>query len=42
MNKLEYWFLDTAVEEVIGFSWIVPDERYGNLLLENSTARLSC
>jgi hypothetical protein len=27
MNKLEYWFLDTAIENVIGFSWIVPDER---------------
>jgi hypothetical protein len=27
MSKLEYWFLDTAVEDVIGFSWVVPDER---------------
>lgn len=26
MNKFEYWFLDTAVEEIIGLSWVIPDE----------------
>jgi hypothetical protein len=29
MDKIDYWFLDTAVEELIGFSWIVPYKNYG-------------
>ncbi len=28
MDKLEYWFLDSAVEMRIGFSWVVPDSQY--------------
>lgn len=41
MNKLEYWFLDTAVEDVIGFSWIVPDERYGDLAINRAPLNLT-
>jgi hypothetical protein len=26
MNKTCYWFLDSAIENVIGFSWIVPNK----------------
>lgn len=41
MNKLEYWFLDTAVEEVIGFSWIVPYEQYGDLAINRAPLNLT-
>jgi hypothetical protein len=41
MNKLEYCFLDNAVEEVIGFSWIVPDERYGYLAINRAPLNLT-
>ncbi len=26
MDKIDYWFLDSAIEDVIGFSWIVPNK----------------
>jgi hypothetical protein len=41
MNKFEYWFLDTAVEEVIGFSWIVPNEQYGDLGINRAPLNLT-
>ncbi|WP_019500749.1 hypothetical protein [Pseudanabaena sp. PCC 6802] len=41
MNKFEYWFLDTAIEEVIGFSWIVPDEQYGCIAINRDPLELT-
>ncbi|MEG4322318.1 MULTISPECIES: hypothetical protein [unclassified Microcoleus] len=41
MNKFEYWFLDTAVTEVVGFSWIVPDDRYGDLAINRAPLNLT-
>jgi hypothetical protein len=26
IDTIDYWFLESAVEDIIGFSWIVPDE----------------
>ncbi len=36
MNKFEYWFLDSAIKDIIGFSWIVPNEK--NCLAVNRLA----
>jgi hypothetical protein len=36
MDKYEYWFLDSAIEMTIGFSWIVPNEQ--NCLAVNRLA----
>lgn len=41
MDKIDYWFLDTAIEELIGFSWIVPDEKYGDLTINRAPLPLS-
>jgi hypothetical protein len=41
MDKIDYWFLDTAISELIGFSWIVPDEKYGGLAINRSPLPLS-
>ena len=29
MDNLDYWFLDAAITEIIGFSWIISDDRHG-------------
>ena len=26
MDKIDYWFLNSAIEDIIGFSWIVPNK----------------
>ena len=26
MDKIDYWFLDSTIEDIIGFSWIVPNK----------------
>jgi hypothetical protein len=36
MDKYEYWFLDSAIKDVIGLSWIVPNEQ--NCLAVNRLA----
>ena len=41
MDKLEYWFLDTAVEMVIGLSWVIPDEKYGTLGINRAPLNLT-
>jgi len=41
MNKFEYWFLDTAVEMIIGVSWIIPDQQYGLLGINRAPLNLS-
>ncbi len=41
MNRFEYWFLDIAVEEVIGFGWIVPDDQYGCIAIDRAPLELT-
>jgi hypothetical protein len=38
MGNLDYYFLEAAITEIIGFSWIVPDDGNGGaFILDNST-----
>jgi hypothetical protein len=40
MNKIDYWFLDAALTEIISFNWIVPDNKYGEKLIIDSSISL--
>jgi hypothetical protein len=40
MDRIDYWFLDSAIEEIVGFGWIIPDEKYGNLAINRTPLSL--
>jgi hypothetical protein len=41
MNKIDYWFLDTAIEEPIGCCWIFPNGPNGTLAINRRPLQLS-
>lgn len=40
MDKIDYWFLESAIEDVIGFSWIVPN-RIGDIGINRKPLNIS-